>query len=160
MGGFTEMPRLARLAAAATLLLVIQPVASFGDRTGTRAKSVYVPVYSHVYTGNRALPVNLATTLSIRNTDLKNRITIDSADYYSSEGKLIRRMLARPLSLGPLASTSIFIKEKDTTGGFGASFLVRWHAIGEVSTPVIECLMIGAYSGLGISFVSPGQEIR
>lgn len=160
MGGFIKMPRLARLAAAATLLLVIQPVASFADRMGTRARSVYVPVYSHVYTGNKALPVNLATTLSIRNTDLKNRITIDSADYYNSEGKLMRRMLGRALSLGPLASTSIFIKEKDTTGGFGASFLVRWHATGEVSTPIIECLMIGAYSGLGISFVSPGQEIR
>ncbi|MEA5114781.1 MAG: DUF3124 domain-containing protein [Geobacteraceae bacterium] len=158
MGGFMKMPRLACLTVTAMLLLVIQPVASLG--AGTRTRTVYVPVYSHVYTGNKALPVNLATTLSVRNTDPKNRITIVSADYYSSEGKLIRRMLGKPFSLAPLASASIFIKEKDTTGGFGASFLVRWHATSQVSTPVIECLMIGAYSGLGISFVSPGQEIH
>jgi hypothetical protein len=141
-------------------LLTAPPLPVFGEPARSAVRTVYVPVYSHVYTGNRALPVNLATTLSIRNTDLTNQITITGADYYSSRGKLLRRMLAKPVSLGPLASTSIFIEEKDTSGGFGASFLVRWHAARQVSTPIIECLMIGAYSGLGISFVSPGQEIR
>ncbi len=160
MGGFTKMPGPAYIFMTAVLLLLAQPMWAFGHGTRSRASTVYIPVYSHVYTGNKALPVNLATTLSVRNTDLKNRITIDSADYYNSDGKLVRRMLDKPVLLGPLASTSIFIMEKDTTGGFGASFLVRWHAAMEVSTPVIECLMIGAYSGLGISFVSPGQEIR
>jgi hypothetical protein len=159
MGGFCHRSRLASTAVCA-LLLFAQPLVVFGDVMRSKVRTVYVPVYSHVYTGNRALPVNLATTLSIRNTDLTNRITVDSAEYFNSSGKLIRRMLAKPVTLGPLASTSIFIKEKDTTGGFGASFLVRWHATREVSPPVIECLMIGAYSGLGISFVSPGQEIR
>lgn len=159
MGGFIHMPRFATFAVV-VLLLLIQPPAGFGEGMRSKGRTVYVPVYSHVYTGNRALPVNLATTLSIRNTDPTKRIIIDSAEYFSSEGKLIRRMLTKPVSLGPLASTSIFIKEKDTTGGFGASFLVRWHAEKEVSAPIIECLMIGAYSGLGISFVSPGQEVK
>lgn len=160
MGGFLGKSGLGVVTMAALLVLVVQPAAVFGEGAPSRARTVYVPVYSHVYTGNKALPVNLATTLSIRNTDLKTRITIDSADYYGSDGKLIRRMLGKPVVLGPLASTSVFIKEKDTAGGFGASFLVRWHAAKEVSTPVIECLMIGAYSGLGISFVSPGQQIQ
>lgn len=159
MGGFCHRSRLAFIAVSA-LLLFAQPLVVFGDGMHSKVRTVYVPVYSHVYTGNRALPVNLATTLSIRNTDPSNRITVASAEYFNSEGRLIRRMLAKPVTLGPLASTSIFIKEKDTAGGFGASFLVRWHAAREVSPPVIECLMIGAYSGLGISFVSPGQEIR
>jgi len=159
MGGLCHRSRLASLAVG-VLLLFAQPLVAFGNGLHPKVRTVYVPVYSHVYTGNRALPVNLATTLSIRNTDLSNRITVDSAEYFNSAGKMIRRMLAKPVTLGPLASTSIFIKEKDTTGGFGASFLVRWHATREVSPPVIECLMIGAYSGLGISFVSPGQEIR
>lgn len=130
------------------------------EPAGTGLRKVYVPVYSHVYTGNRALPVNLATTLSIRNTDRRFPITVTGADYYNSEGRLLRRMLKKPVTLRPMASTSIFIEEKDTSGGFGASFLVGWHATGQVNTPIIECLMIGAYSGLGISFVSPGQQIR
>jgi len=142
------------------VLLVLAPGSLNAGITTSKGGTVYVPVYSHVYTGNRALPVNLATTLSIRNTDRTRPITIAVADYYDSSGKPVRRMLKKPVSLAPLASTSIFIEEKDTSGGFGASFLVRWHASGEVSTPIIECLMIGAYSGLGISFVSPGQEIR
>lgn len=141
-------------------LLMLAPHAVSGDSPGAKVRTVYVPVYSHVYTGNRAVPVNLATTLSIRNTSPTLPITIAGADYYNSSGKMIRRMLPKPISLGPMASTSIFIQEKDNSGGFGASFLVRWHAAGEVSTPIIECLMIGAYSGLGISFVSPGQLIR
>jgi hypothetical protein len=125
-----------------------------------KGHTVYVSVYSMVYTGDRAVPVNLASTLSIRNTDLKNPITVSSVDYYSSSGQLVRRMLSKSLVLGPLASTSVFIREKDTSGGFGTSFLVRWRSDKEVSTPVIECVNIGAYSGLGISFITPGQEIR
>jgi hypothetical protein len=160
MNEFLHISRTATMVITALLLLIAPPHHAFGEAARSMGRTVYVPVYSHVYTGNRALPVNLATTLSIRNTDLTNHITITGADYYGSQGKLLRRMLAKPVSLGPMASTSIFIEEKDTSGGFGASFLVRWHAARQVSTPIIECLMIGAYSGLGISFVSPGQEIR
>jgi hypothetical protein len=160
MSGFLHLSKTAPMVMTALWLLIVLPHPVFAEAARSTDRTVYVPVYSHVYTGNRALPVNLATTLSIRNTDRTNPVTITGADYYGSEGKLLRRMLAKPVSLGPLASTSIFIEEKDTSGGFGASFLVRWHAARPVSTPIIECLMIGAYSGLGISFVSPGQEIR
>lgn len=160
MNGLLRESRLALIIMATLWLLTAQTQSAFGEAARSTGRTVYVPVYSHVYTGNRALPVNLATTLSIRNTDLTSPVTITGADYYNSQGKLLRRMLAKPVSLGPLASTSIFIEEKDTSGGFGASFLVRWHGARQVSTPIIECLMIGAYSGLGISFVSPGQEIR
>lgn len=160
MNGLPCVLRPAAMVMAALWLLTAQPCPAFGEPARSAGRTVYVPVYSHVYTGNRALPVNLATTLSIRNTDLTNSVTVTGADYYNSQGKLLRRMLAKPVSLGPMASTSIFIQEKDTSGGFGASFLVRWHAARSVSPPIIECLMIGAYSGLGISFVSPGQEVR
>lgn len=145
---------------ACMVMLALTPVSLHAGITTSKGGTVYVPVYSHVYAGDRALPVNLATTLSIRNTDRYLPITVTGADYHNSAGKLVRRMLPKPISLGPLASTSIFIREKDTSGGFGASFLVKWQAAREVSGPIIECLMIGAYSGLGISFVSPGQEIR
>jgi hypothetical protein len=157
-GRFCVLLRKPMMVLAFLLLLMLN--SSFAGTERSTGRTVYVPVYSHVYTGNRALPVNLATTLSIRNTDPANPVTITGADYYGSSGKLLRRMLAKPVSLGPMASTSIFIQEKDTSGGFGASFLVRWHSARPVSSPIIECLMIGAYSGLGISFVSPGQEIQ
>ena len=142
--------------------IALSVLSTTGLCQGAPAKShtVYVPVYSMVYTGDRAIPVNLASTLSIRNTDPRKSITISSADYYSSAGQLIKRMLSKALILGPLSSASIFIKEKDTSGGFGTSFLVRWGGDANVSTPIIQCLNIGAYSGLGISFITPGQEIQ
>jgi hypothetical protein len=142
------------------IALSMHPTIGFCLDTPSRGGTMYVPVYSMVYTGDRAVPVNLASTLSIRNTDPRNQIKISSVDYYSSAGQLIKRMLAKTLVLGPLASTSIFIKEKDTSGGFSASFLVSWGSDKQVSAPIIECINIGAYSGLGISFVTPGRQIR
>ncbi len=125
-----------------------------------KGQMLYVPAYSHVYTGDRAMPFNLSTTLSVRNTDRTNTITLISADYYNDNGELVKRMLAKPVRLKPLASTSFFIRERDTSGGFGASFIVRWQSDKEVSTPVVESVMIGAYSGQGISFTGSAQEIR
>lgn len=142
------------------MLLAMFPVPGRCQPDLSKGRTVYVPVYSLVYTGDRAVPVNLASTLSIRNTDPKNSIRVDSAEYYSSTGQLIKKTLSKPLILAPLASTSIFIQERDTSGGFSTSFLVRWEADKDVSSPIIECVNIGAYSGLGISFVTMGKEIR
>jgi hypothetical protein len=152
-------PFLVLLLVVAILQLSL-PATGFCQAASQRNATVYVPVYSMVYTGDRAVPVNLASTLSIRNTDLQHSIRIISADYYSAKGQLVRKMLARPLLLKPLAATSIFIREKDTTGGFNSSFIVRWDAAGPVAVPIIQCINIGAYSGLGISFVNPGQVVR
>lgn len=126
----------------------------------SKGQTLYVPVYSNVFSGPKRLPFQLAATLSIRNTDLSTPFTIRTIDYYDSQGKLVRRYLERPISLGPLASTYVHIEEKDSSGGFGANFIVRWNAERAINTPIIECVMIGATSGQGISFVSPGQEIR
>lgn len=126
----------------------------------SKGQTVYVPAYSNVFSGPRKLPFQLAATLSIRNTDLSASIRVTSIDYYDTNGKLVRRYLEKPLVQGPLASTYIHIEEKDVSGGFGANFIVRWGADRVINTPIIECVMIGATSGQGISFVSPGQEIR
>jgi len=126
----------------------------------SKGQTVYVPVYSNVFSGPRKLPFQLAATLAIRNTDLAASFRVTSIDYYDTSGKLVRRYLEKPHVVGPLAATYVHIEEKDVSGGFGANFIVRWEAERVVNAPVIECVMIGATSGQGISFVSPGQEIR
>lgn len=126
----------------------------------SKGQTVYVPAYSNVFTGPKRLPFLLATTLSIRSTDLSASIRVTSIDYYDTKGKLVRRYLDKPVHLGPLASTFIHIEEKDASGGFGANFIVRWVSDRVVNIPIIECVMIGATSGQGISFVSSGQEIK
>jgi len=124
-----------------------------------KRQTVYVPAYSHVYIGFKKNPFDLAVTLLIRNTDPKNTITVTAVEYFDDHGKLAKHMINEPIKLGPMASTSFFIEESDTTGGIGANFIVRWNAEKEVNAPIIESVMIGARGGQGISFISPGQEI-
>lgn len=145
------------------LLYLTIPVDSWSAESEIRlskGQTVYVPAYSNVFTGPRKRPFQLATTLSIRSTDMSTAIRIMSIDYFDTNGKLIRRYLEKPFALGPLASTYIHIEEEDVSGGFGANFIVRWVGDKAVNIPIIECVMIGARSGQGISFVSPGQEIK
>lgn len=149
------------LLATATILSAPTPAwPAPGDVRLSKGQTVYVPVYSNVFSGPKKRPLLLATTLSIRNTDLATAFTVTAIDYYDTAGRLIRRQLERPATVAPLATHYVHLEEKDTAGGFGAKFIVRWKADKDINTPVIECVMIGATGGQGISFVSPGQEIR
>jgi hypothetical protein len=126
----------------------------------SKGQTLYVPVYSNVFSGPKKRPLQLAATLSIRNTDMAANFRVTDINYYDTNGKLVRRHLERPAVVGPLATIYVHIEEKDTIGGFGANFIVRWQAASVINAPIIECVMIGATGGQGISFVSPGQEIR
>lgn len=139
----------------------ITPVASADSPAGLSAgQTLYVPVYSNVFSGDRGLPFNLAVTLSIRNIDIHNAITLRSIEYHDNDGRLLTRYIEAPVVLKPLASTHVFIKESDEDGGFGANFIVRWAAKKQVNAPIVESVMIGARSGQGISFKSQGRVIH
>lgn len=117
-------------------------------------QTVCVPVYSHIYNGNRERTFNLAVTLSIRNTDPAMSISLTAVDYYDSHGKPVKQYLDAPQDLGPKGSICYVVKESDISGGSGANFLVRWHAEKVVNPPIIESVMIGTPSQQGISFTS------
>ena len=123
-------------------------------------QTVYVPIYSHIYSGIKARPFDLAATLSIRNTNLKSSIMIVAVKYYDSAGKLIKDYLDGPIELKALASTRYIISENDKAGGSGANFIVIWQSEKIVNPPIIEGVMIGTHSGQGLSFVSRGQVIK
>jgi hypothetical protein len=123
-------------------------------------QTVYVPIYSHIYSGLKGRPFNLAATLSIRNTDPKHPISLISVKFYDSEGELVKEYLNNPFELKAMASTRYILTEADTAGGSGANFLVKWKSNTKVNPPLIEGVMIGTRSGQGISFVSRGQVIE
>jgi hypothetical protein len=122
----------------------------------SKGQTVYVPVYSHIYTGPKSHPMQLTSTLSIRNTDTDSPITILSVDYYDSKGNLVSNYLSENVSLKALASARYIVKEYDKSGGSGANFIVKWGAKEKVNPPIVESIMIGQR----ISFVSRGQEIK
>lgn len=126
----------------------------------SKGQTVYVPVYSHIYSGDREHPFDLTATLSIRNTDPKRTITILTVDYYDSKGKLLKKYLEGPVNLNPLATTRYIIKESDKSGGSGANFMVKWKSDIKVNAPIIESIMIGTKTQQGISFISRGRAIQ
>ena len=67
-------------------------------------QTVYVPIYSHIYSGVKGRPFDLAATLSIRNTNTKNPITLVSVKYYDSDGKLVEDYLNKPKQLNAMVS--------------------------------------------------------
>lgn len=122
-------------------------------------QTIYVPAYSHIYSGSMERPFLLTVTLSIRNIDPKNKITITSADYYETQGQLLKKHIKTPVILKPLESLRYVIPEKDESGGSGANFMVEWKADKPVNPPIVESIMIGTQLQQGISFTSRGRVI-
>jgi len=123
-------------------------------------QTVYVPVYSHIYHGDRERVFNLTATLSIRNTNLDSDIMLHSIDYFDSKGELLKRYLDAPIVLKKFSTIRYVIKATDKSGGSGAKFIVRWNSKKISNAPLIEAIMISTQSGQGISFVSRGQAIK
>ena len=143
--------------------LTVAPAASANRGTPTkrvRSQTLYVPAYSHIYIRDAQQSMNLATTLSLRNTSSDASITLSTIDYYDSNGDPVRAYLDTARTLGPLASTYVVVETDDIRGGVGANFLVRWHADTPVSPPVVETVMITTESTQGISFRSPARVLN
>ena len=122
-------------------------------------QTIYVPVYSHIYSQG-GKPFLLEATLSVRNSDPDKKITIRSVRYYSTNGKLIKKYLEKPLQLKPFATAEFLVKQEKIEGGSGANFIVEWVAQPKVNKPVIEAVMVGIEGQTGISFVRPGVAIE
>ncbi|MFZ0613808.1 MAG: DUF3124 domain-containing protein [Desulfobacterales bacterium] len=144
------------LAVAGAAIMI--PAASADELS--QGQKVYVPIYSHVYGGDRENPFQLAAILSVRNTDPTTSITLTAVDYFDSDGKLLRRYLEKPTEIGALASVRYVVRESDESGGSGAKFIVEWRAAVRVNPPILEGVMIGTRMQQGISFVSRGQVIH
>jgi len=111
------------------------------------------------YFGSRERTFLLTVTLSIRNIDPKNSITIKNIEYYETQGKLLKKYLDKPIILSPLESVRYIVPETEKVGGSGANFIVQWESNKWVNPLIIESIMIGAKSGQGISFASRGKVI-
>lgn len=136
------------------------PEPAAADEKAIDGQTIYVPIYSHIYMRDKSRVINLAATLSIRNTDEKTPIRVTAVKYYGTHGTLVREYLAQPLLLAPMASVDYVVAEDDTTGGSGANFIVDWNSSVEVTKPVVEAVMISTALQQGISFVSAGRVIK
>jgi hypothetical protein len=121
--------------------------------------TVYIPIYSDIYSVHRQKSTLLTATLSIRSTSLTDTTYINSIDYYDSHGKKIRSYIDKTLLLKPMASVDYVIERDDVSGGTGANFLVTWGA--ETNTqPMFQAVMIATTGQHGLSFVTNGVSTK
>lgn len=148
------------LAVLLLAVLAIRPAAA-AEATG---QTVYLPVYSHIWHGDMkgdGSPERLlvSTLVSIRNTDPRHPITLQQADYYDTDGKLIRHYAEQPRIIGPMATVEYFVTLTDTSGGSGANFLIRWSAAQAVSDPVVEGVHAYFRGTHSLGFLTQGRVV-
>ncbi len=125
------------------------------------SQTVYVPIYSHIYLSQeKKIKLDFSAFISIRNTDPEKAITLTSADFYSSEGVLVKKYISKPKKINPMSSTYFVIEISDTRGGLGDNFIVKWKAVNKVTEPFIEVLHTGVRGGKRFTFNSRGVAIK
>ncbi len=129
-----------------------------GDRFAIH-ETVYLPVYTHIYYFDHTKLLNLAETVSIRNTDLRNSIVLTSVRHYSSNGTLLKDYVDEPIKLDPISTADFVVPSHDVTGGTGANFVIEWVSVSKVTKPIIESIMIYTGSSHSVSFMSRGEVI-
>jgi hypothetical protein len=122
------------------------------------SRLVYVPVYSRLFL-SEASYWELASSLSIRNTDPDQSIVVYRIDYYDTAGNLLQKYLETTHELGPMATVTLTLPQSDVRGGAGANFLVRWSGDNDINEPIIEVVMAGIRGTQSFSFIGSGQEI-
>lgn len=125
-----------------------------------RSGSVYVPAYTQLPVGAGAFNVDLAVTLSIRNTSADSVLTIRKIDFFGTSGKLLETYLTMPIGLRPYGTVNLFISAMDRRGGSGGNFVVDWAGDDKSNEPLIEAIMLGEFAGRAYSFVSRGVETK
>jgi hypothetical protein len=127
--------------------------------TGAIGQTLYVPAYSAIPTADNSQLYQLSVTLSIRNIDRKSPIVVTTVQYFDQDGHPVRNFLKKDLRIAPMAAMDFFVRERDSSGGTAASFLVEWIAEEAVNAPCIETVMVGTTGNQGISFTCPGRVV-
>ena len=121
--------------------------------------SVYVPIYSDIYSRSKDVHFLLTATLSIRNTSYSDTLLISTIDYFDTQGELVRNYLDKTIFIKPMASIDYVINQDDDTGGTGANFIVILHTQSNTVRPVIQSVMISTNGQQGIAFTTEGISI-
>lgn len=135
-----------------------QRSAILNENDSLHTGSTYLSVYSEIYEMNERTTHQLTATVSIRNISLMDTVYITKADYYNTDGDIIRSYIDRPVFVKPLETLEIIIYKSDTSGGSGANFIFDWVAGIKGMEPHFEAVMVWTTGHQGISFVTHGVK--
>ncbi|MEQ1776864.1 MAG: DUF3124 domain-containing protein [Burkholderiales bacterium] len=147
------------------ICLGIQAVAVAADRKPSTGQTLYIPVYAYVWHGNRdskgiARLSEVATLVSVRNTDPLRSLKLMSAKYHATSGKQLAEWLPQPKTLAPLETAEFFIDRSAVEGGSGASVILRWEAGEPVNPPVAQALHLDVKTNSSLSFTTNGVVVE
>lgn len=120
----------------------------------------YLSIYSEVYTYSESRKLDIAATISIRNTSASDSIFLVSSKYYDTQGNLIREYNNKPVFVLPMETIEIVIDKNDVVGGGGTNFLFGWKSRNPKVEPIFEGIMVSAQGQLGLSFVTHGKHLK
>ena len=133
----------------------------------SQGQTLYLPIYSHIWHGNKIVdgkyPVKslVSALVSIRNTSLKTPIRITTARYYSTDGKLLKEFLTKPVEIGAMGTLELFVERKESEGGSGANFIIQWNAATSTNPPVVEAVHADIKGGgPALTFITIAKPIR
>lgn len=155
------------------LAILVAYVLSLGMNTANAAEelsqgqTLYLPIYSHIWHGNKIVdgkyPVKsqVSALVSIRNTSLKTPIRITTARYYSTDGKLLKEFLPKPVEIGAMGTLELFVERKESEGGSGANFIIQWDAASTTNPPVVEAVHADIKGGgPALTFITTARPIK
>ena len=122
--------------------------------------STYLSVYSQIYSESENKVQNLTSTVSLRNPSRKDTLYITRADYFGTDGNLIRTYFDEPIFIAPMETVEIVIDQIDQEGGTGANFIFDWRILPGSNQPLFEAVMISTYGQQGLSFTTRGRRIE
>jgi len=152
------------LAAVLTVTGTLNRALAQNIEAPSKGQTVYVPIYSVLRYGNVGSAGSPDSTLlsvlvSVRNTDPNNPIRIVAAPYYNTEGVLIRNAVPTPKMIPPFGTFELFVELRETVGGSGANYAIKWDAATAVSPPIIEALHSRFQAGYSVAFIARGKVI-
>ena len=133
-------------------------VAKEADEVGY-LQTDYIPLYSDIYHRDGTRRIGLTSTLSIRNTSMRDSVFIFGARYNDSYGKELKQYVDKTILIKPLEAIEFVVAEHEDIGGAGASFLLKWGAAANADQLLVQAVMIGTSDNLGISFVTSAKKI-
>lgn len=146
--------------------LACQAASVRADELATsKGQTLYLPIYSHIWYGDIAsdgqpMKALLSALISIRNTSLKTPLKVISARYYNTEGKLLKEFVSIPKVVAPMGTVELFVEKKESEGGSGANFVIKWEAATATNPPIIEAIHTDIQVNRSPAFITTAREIR
>ena len=132
----------------------------------SRGQTLYLPIYSHIWHGDVVvdhkypLKSQVSALVSLRNTSLKTPISIRSARYYSTAGKLLREYAPKPVVIPPMGTHELFVERREEQGGSGANFVIEWQAADATNPPVVEAVHAEIKGHQTLTFITSARPIQ